>query len=101
MKRSNKNAVDLRGLNSTTWKRVESLESAWERARRYAADSASSPAETLPGAVTNPKRRTRTPLTAQQVEAIHTTRDRGESVTSISKQFGVYRSTVWEKTRAT
>lgn len=53
------------------------------------------------GAVTEPKRRSRTPLTAKQIDAIHTARDSGESVMSIARRFDVSRMTVWEKTRAT
>ncbi len=50
-------------------------------------------------AVTQPKRWSRTPLTAKQIDAIHTARKGGESVMSIARRFEVSRMTVWEKTR--
>lgn len=46
--------------------------------------------------VENPSRRNRTPLTEKEVEAIRTARERGESVLSIAKRFGIHRATVWE-----
>lgn len=63
-------------------------------------DSASWAAESLPGAVTTPKRRARILWTAQEVDAIRTPRSGGDSAMSIAKRFGVPRVTVWEKTRA-
>ena len=48
-----------------------------------------------------PKRRSRTPLTAKQIDAIQTARNNGESVMSIARRFEVGRMAVWEKTRAT
>ncbi|WP_415152372.1 helix-turn-helix domain-containing protein [Propionicimonas sp.] len=53
----------------------------------------------LAGAVAEPTRRNRTPLTAHQIDAIQTARDSGESVMSIARRFGVSRMTVWDKTR--
>ncbi|MFZ2624144.1 MAG: hypothetical protein WAX29_02735 [Propionibacterium sp.] len=40
----------------------------------------------------------RTPLATNQVDAIQTARDNGESVISIVLRFEVSRMTVWEKT---
>ncbi|WP_424945228.1 helix-turn-helix domain-containing protein [Brooklawnia cerclae] len=53
----------------------------------------------LDGAVTEPTRRSRTPLTPHQIDAIQTARDSGESVMSIARRFEVSRMTVWKKTR--
>lgn len=49
--------------------------------------------------VENPSRRTRTALTAKQVEAIRTAREGGESVTSIAQRFDIHRGTVWQYTK--
>jgi hypothetical protein len=91
--------VDLGGLQSHELKRVERLESAWELAKRGVGSSGSAADSDLVGAVTEPMRRSRTPLTAKQIDAIHTARDSGESVMSIARRFEVSRMTVWEKTR--
>jgi len=93
--------VDAGGLQSHEWKRVERLEAVWELARRGLGSSGSTVDSGLAGVVTEPKRRSRTPLTAKQIDAIHTARDSGESVMSIARRFDVSRMTVWEKTRAT
>ncbi len=50
----------------------------------------------LGGAATAPKRRSRTPLTANQIAAIQTARKNGESVMSITRRFEVHRGTVWK-----
>jgi|GEM_PF-6346174 len=94
--------VDRGGFQSHEWKRVERLEAAWELARRGLGSSESATDSGLTGAVTEPKRRSRTPLTAKQIDEIHTARENGESVMSIARRFEVSRITVWEKTaRAT
>ncbi len=91
--------VDRGGLRSHEWKRVERLEAVWELAKRGLGSSGSTADPGLVGAVTEPKRRSRTPLTLQQVDAIQTARDSGESVMSIARRFEVSRMTVWENTR--
>jgi len=48
--------------------------------------------------VTEPRRRSRTPLTDEEVDAMRTARANGMSVSTIARQFGVHRGTVWEKT---
>lgn len=50
-------------------------------------------------AVTEPRRRSRTPLTAQEVDAMRTARTQRVSVNGIAKSYGIARQTVWEKTR--
>lgn len=49
-------------------------------------------------AVTEPRRRFRTPLTEQEVDAMRTARSNGVSVSTVAKQFTVHRGTVWAKT---
>jgi hypothetical protein len=91
--------VDRGGFQPHEWKRVERLEAVWELAKRGLRASGSTADSGLVDAVTEPTRRTRTPLTAKQIDAIHTARDNGESVMSIAQQFGVSLMTVWEKTQ--
>jgi len=44
------------------------------------------------------QRLTRTPLTAEEVDAMRTALADDASVTALAKQFGVHRATVWVKT---
>lgn len=90
--------VDRGRFQSHEWKRVERLEAVWELAKRGLGSSGSAADSGLAGAVTEPTRRNRTPLTAKQIDAIQTARDGGESVMSIARRFEVSRMTVWEKT---
>ena len=91
--------MDGGGLQSHAFKRVERLESLWEHARRGSDQPDEVCTAELLEAVTEPTRRSRTPLMPHQIDAIHTARDSGESVTSIARRFEVSRMTVWEKTR--
>ena len=91
--------VDVGGLKPNTWQRFERLGSAWEQAKLGMSDEPSGGSEAEPGIVTTPRRRTRTPLTDSQVDAIRTARANGESVVSISRRFGVHRMTVWTHTK--
>lgn len=91
--------MDGGGLQSHALKRVERLEVLWEQARWGADAAAEMSASELLEAVTEPTRRSRTPLTTNQIDAIQTARDSGESVVSIARRFDVNRITVWEKTR--
>lgn len=92
-------SVGRGGFQSHEWKRVERLEAVWELAKRGLGSSGSAADSVLTGAVTEPKRRSRTPLTANRIDAIQTARGNGESVMSIARRFEVSRMTVWEKTR--
>jgi hypothetical protein len=87
------------GLQSHALKRVERLEALWELARQGSDQPDDAGTSEILEAVTEPTRRSRTPLTPHQVDAIHTARDNGESVMSIARLFDVSRMTVWEKTR--
>lgn len=92
--------VDVGGLQSHALKRVERLEALWKQASKGADAAAETPASELLEAVTEPTRRSRTPLTPDQIDAIHTARDSGESVTSITRRFAISRMTVWEKAKS-
>ena len=92
--------VDVGGLQSHALKKVERLEALWEQARLGSDKSDDVGASELFDAVTEPTRRSRTPLTSHQIDAIHTARDSGESVLSIARRFDVHRMTVWQKTRS-
>lgn len=92
-------SVDAGGLKPNTWQKFERLSSAWNRAKLGFEDAPHGDTEGEPGVVANPRRRARTPLTESQVDAIRTARANGESVVSISRQFGVHRMTVWTHTK--
>ena len=49
----------------------------------------------LIGASTEPKKRPRTRLTDEEVDAMRTARAQGASVTDLARQFRVHRGTVW------
>lgn len=87
------------GLQSHALKRVERLEALWEQARQSPDQSDHVGISELLSAVTEPTRRSRTPLTPHQIGAIQTACDNGESVMSIARRFEVHRMTVWQKTR--
>lgn len=93
------NLVDAGGLSPNTWERLERLSAAWEQAKPGIVSARPLVTEPEPGAVSNPTRRSRTPLTPEEVDAIRTARTNGESVLSIAKRFGVHRVTVWEQTK--
>lgn len=92
-------AVEAGRLSSNTWKRLERLSSAWKQAKQDGASEEPPAAEPDPRVVTNPTRRSRTPLTPDEVDEIRTARSNGESAMSIARRFEVSRMTVWEKTR--
>ena len=91
--------VGAGGLSPNTWKRLERLSSAWEREKRDGASEEPPAAEPDPGVVANPTRRSRTPLTEREADAIRTAKATGESTMSIAKRFGIHRVTVWEHTK--
>lgn len=91
--------VDAGGLTPNTWKRLERLSSAWEQARLGIGRERPQGAEPESGVVTNPTRRARTPLGPEEVDAIRTARQNGDSVISICRRFDVHRMTVWTHTK--
>lgn len=91
--------VGAGGLSPNTWERLERLSSTWEQAKRGFAHEELAAPEPGPGTVLNPTRRSRTPLTEREVDAIRTAKATGESTMSIAKRFGIHRVTVWEHTK--
>lgn len=65
------------------------------------AEPADEPDDPLIEVAAEPKRRARTRLSDEEVDAMRTARANGVSVTALANQFGVHRGTVWTKTRAT
>jgi hypothetical protein len=79
--------------------RVERLVSAWNQGLGVAVEPVGEPDDPLIAAAAEPRRRTRTRLTGEEVDAMRTARTNGLSVNALAKQFGVHRGTVWAKTR--
>ncbi len=79
--------------------RVERLVSAWNQGIRADAESDGEADDPLIGASAEPKKRPRTRLTDEEVDAMRTARALGVSVTALAREFGVHRGTVWVKTR--
>ena len=78
---------------------VERLVSAWNQGSDGQTEPAGEPEGPLVEAAIEPRRRARTRLTTEEVDAIRTARANGVGVTMLAKQFGVHRATVWAKTR--
>ena len=79
--------------------RVERLVSAWSQGIRGDAALDGEADDPLISTATEPKKRPRTRLTDEKVDAMRTARAQGVSVKAIAKQFDVHRGTVWAKTR--
>jgi hypothetical protein len=77
---------------------VKRLNTAWNRSVGNACTPVEPVAYGESGVVSEPRRRSRTPLTEQEVDAMRTARANGVSVSTIARQFRVHRGTVWEKT---
>lgn len=80
--------------------RVERLVSAWNQGIREDAEADDWADDPLIGTSTEPKKRPRTRLTDEEVDAMRTARAQGVSVNALAKQFGVHRGTVWAKTHS-
>lgn len=79
--------------------RVQKLVSAWNQGICDDGDLAGKPDDPLIGTSAEPKKRPRTRLTDEEVNAMRTARTNGISVTALARQFDIHRGTVWEKTR--
>lgn len=79
--------------------RVERLVSAWNQGSGGSGDHDSEPDDPLIGAAAEPRRRPRTRLTDEEVDAMQTARAQGISVNALARRFGVHRGTVCAKTR--
>lgn len=71
----------------------------WNQGTRGDAHPTGEPDDPLIGAAAEPKKRPRTRLTDEEVDAMRTARERGIGVNALARQFGVHRGTVWAKTR--
>ena len=80
--------------------RVERLVSAWNQGVRGDADPVGEDDDPLIGAAAEPKKRPRTRLTDEEVDAMRTAREQGVSVSVLARRFGVHRGTVWAKTHS-
>ncbi len=79
--------------------RVERLVSTWNQGICGDADPDGEADDPLIGASAEPKKRPRTRLTAEEVDAMRTARAQGVGANALARQFGVHRGTVWAKTR--
>ena len=79
--------------------RVERLVSAWNQGIRADAEADGEADDPLIGASAEPKKRPRTRLTDEEVDAMRTARAQGVGVNALARRFGVHRGTVWAKTR--
>ena len=79
--------------------RVQKLVSAWNQGTRDDADTEGEADDALIGASAEPKKRPRTRLTDEEVDAMRTARADGVSVNALARQFGVHHGTVWAKLR--
>ena len=79
--------------------RVARLVSAWNQGIREGAEAEGEADDPLIAAASEPRRRTRTWLTTEEVDAMRTARAQGVSVNALARRFGVHRGTVWAKTR--
>lgn len=91
--------VDAMEHHGNRRQRVERLISAWGQASRGTVNPTLAPDDPLIATSAEPRRRTRTQLTAEQVDAMRTARTNGVGVSALAHQFGVHRATVWAKTR--
>lgn len=80
---------------------VERLVSAWNHGVGEVRAPVEPVARVQSEVVTEPRRRPRTPLTEEEVDAIRTAHEVGISVATIASQYGIHRATVWTKTKRT
>ena len=92
-------AVDSIDHYGNRRQRVERLISVWKQGSGVAVEPAGDPDDPLIAASAEPRRRARTPLSDEEVDAMRTARAQGVSVNALMRRFGVHRGTVWAKTR--
>lgn len=93
--------VDLGGRCGNKRRVVERLVSAWNHGVGEVRAPVEPVARVQSEVVTEPRRRPRTPLTEEEVDAIRTAHEVGISVATIASQYGIHRATVWTKTKRT
>ena len=81
-------------------RRIEKLVSAWNQGILVGDKRVPERGASLIGVSAEATRRSRTPLTEAEVDTMRTARANGTTVTTLAKQFGVHRGTVWSKTRS-
>lgn len=79
--------------------RVERLVSAWNQGICDDPDVVGERDDPLIDASAEPKKRPRTRLTDEEVDALRTSRAQGIGVNTLARQYGIHRGTVWAKTR--
>ena len=72
----------------------------WNQGSFEDAESEDGADDPLIGSSAEPKRRPRTRLTDEEVDAMRTARAQGVSENALAHRFGVHRGTVWTKTRS-
>lgn len=103
--------MDVASLNIDTWvddterygnrrQRVERLVSVWIQGSCEDATPAGEPDDPRIRASAEPRRRPRTRLSGEEVDAMRTARANDVSVNALATQYGIHRGTVWAKTRA-
>lgn len=80
-------------------RRIEKLVSVWNQGLLVDVEPVTGQGDPLIRDSTEATRRSRTPLSEAEVDAMRTARANGLSVTTLAKQFGIHRGTVWAKTR--
>ena len=96
---NNDQLVEAIGHYGNRRQRVERLVSAWNHGSDGVAEPAGEPEDPLIAALAEPRRRARTQLTEEEVDAMRTARTSNVSVTALAERFGVHRGTIWAKTR--
>jgi len=84
-------------LGAFRW--VERLVSAWNQGARGDAEPEDRTDAPLIGASAEPRKRPRTPLTDEEVDAMRTACEEGVSGIALAHRYRVHRGTVWAKTR--
>jgi hypothetical protein len=79
--------------------RVGRLVSAWNQGPGCMDEPDGEPDDPLIDATAEPRRRPRTRLSDEEVDAMRTGRAQGVGVNALARRFGVHRGTVWAKTR--
>lgn len=97
-KRPSAQKVDAMEHYGNSRQRVERLISARNPGSDGVAELAGERDDPLIDAAVEPRRRARTQLTDEEVDAIRTARANGVSATALVKRFGIHRGTVWTKT---
>ena len=94
-----KTLVEAMERCGNTRPQVVRLASAWSQGVGGNAELLGEADDPLVGVSAEPKKRPRTRLTDEEVDAIRTARAAGDSVNALARRYGVHRGTIWEKTR--